>query len=66
MKLISKASSSKGNSHILLGKDEALMLDCGITDLHTTFDEQSKKRGIPIHGILGCDFLNNNNFTIKC
>ena len=33
MKLISKASSSKGNSHILLGKDEALMLDCGITDL---------------------------------
>ena len=33
MKLISKASSSKGNSHILLGKNEALMLDCGVPDL---------------------------------
>ena len=33
MKLISKASSSKGNSHILIGKDEALMLDCGVADL---------------------------------
>lgn len=33
MKLISKASSSHGNCHILLGKKEALMLDCGITNL---------------------------------
>ena len=47
-------------------KHELYHQEFGITDLHTTFDEQSKKRGIPIHGILGCDFLNNNNFTIKC
>lgn len=33
MKLISKASSSSGNSHILVGDNEALMLDCGVPNI---------------------------------
>ncbi|MFA6832673.1 MAG: MBL fold metallo-hydrolase [Bacteroidaceae bacterium] len=31
MQLLSLSSSSKGNSHILIGDNEALLLDCGIT-----------------------------------
>lgn len=33
MQLVSKSSGSKGNCHILVGQNEAIMLDCGITNL---------------------------------
>lgn len=44
--------------------DKFYIHEFACVDLNTAFENVSQAIDIPIHGILGCDFLNAYNFTI--